>query len=44
LFCQKTTANQLPVNLIGTFPNLGDFGVAHEPLDPVILAVAVTAK
>src|SRR6476620_6415272 len=39
----KAAANQLTVDLVGTFPDLGDLCIAHEALDAVILAVSVAA-
>src|SRR5688572_30186296 len=39
----ETAADKLPVDLVGAFPDLGDFRVAHQALDAVVLAVAVAA-
>src|SRR6266851_6547151 len=39
----KAAANQLAMDLVGAFPDLGDLGVAQQPLDPVILDVAIAA-
>src|ERR1700687_3137623 len=41
--CDKTPADQLTVDLVGAFPDLGDFCVAHQALDAKIAAVTVAA-
>jgi hypothetical protein len=43
LACDEAAADDLTVDLIGTLPNLGDLGIAHQPLDPKILHVAIAA-
>jgi len=37
----EAAADQLAVDLVGALPDLSDLGVAHQPLDPVVLAIAV---
>src|SRR5713101_486091 len=39
----KAAADQLAMDLVGALPDLGDLGVAEQPLDPVILDVAIAA-
>src|ERR1051325_1741168 len=39
----KAAADQLPVDLVGTLPDLRDLGVPQQPLDPEFLDVAVPA-
>src|SRR5688500_15799563 len=43
LFLNKTSADELPVDLVRAFPDLRDLRVAHQPLDPVILAITISA-
>src|SRR5690349_1052568 len=39
----EATANQLPVDLVRAFPDLRDLRIAHEPLDTIVLAIAIAA-
>ncbi len=41
--CNEAAPDQLPVDLVRAFPDLGDLRVAHQALDTIILAVAVAA-